>query len=798
MKIIAVAICATVLVATSHAEEGDKGPAGTGDRSSTPAAEAKASIATAHLRLEYDLTSGRADIRLPDGRVLLRAVTAAAGLPRGSMLAADAAYTRRSRTAECGEAGLVGPHLVIDCAGAGHTLDLQQRITLLKDRPAAVFEVVLTNVSKNDVPLCHSEPVRALIEEGAGSLFDAGNWFATTKVLTNGYMYYDPGQLLDAWAYGHRDFTSWWTAAFCRKDRRTMVVGYLDNREAEGQIMAGWDFVRNRPAGNAAMNLTARSLYNRAFALGPGRSISSGRVMLLLADTPFDALEGYADTCGRVNQVRLNPIINGWCSWFYTFRKSTEDEQLKNAEFITRHLKPYGVEWVQIDDGYQRCFGDWEGNARYPHGMKWLAGRIRALGLRAGIWLAPFVIAPQSDVGRNHTEWLLRDADGALFRTPGGDYCLDVTHPQARQWLFDLFHTMAEEWGYDFFKIDFVEWSVLAAERYHDPAVSRAAAYRLAIETIRKAIGPSRHLLDCGPLGVGTGLVDSMRIELDRGTDWSQYTEHFNSTAPAMANRYYHHRRMWINDADHLGIGKLPLAQGQAAASILALSGGTMILADRLYALDAQRLAILQRVLPAYGEAARPLDLFEKSSPELFALPVVKDFEKWWVLGAFNYDPTATRERSLDLAALGLDRKKQYLAYEFWSQRLYEPNELRLDLRWEPASVQLLAIREKSGVPQVLGTDRHCTQGGIELDGVHWDAATQTLSGTARGGRGTEWTLSVYVPQAYSWDASGSRVAGKGTTGLATSQTARVLRVPMNFPSGEQVAWHLRFSRDER
>lgn len=780
MRIFTAAVGVIALVATARAGEPSDG---------------KGVVASAHLRLQYDLRTGRADISLPDGTALLRGVTAAAGFPRGATLAADAAYTRRHRVAECREPAIAGQQLIVACTDAGRKLNLEHRITLLHDQPGAVFELVLTNVSNSDVELCHSEPVRALIQEGAGSLFDGQSWYSTTKVLTNGYMYYDPGQVLDAWAYGHRDFTSWWTAAFCRRDRHTMVVGYLENRQAEGQIVAGWDFARNRPTRSAAMNLTARSLYNRAFALKPGCSISSGRVMLLLSANPFDALESYADACGRVNQVRLNPIINGWCSWFYTYGKSSEDEQLKNAEFIAKHLKPYGLEWVQIDDGYQRSHGDWEGNQRYPHGMKWLAQRIRSLGLRPGIWLAPFVISKQSDVGRNHQDWLLRDADGSSFLTPHGDYCLDVTHPQARQWLFDLFHKMAEDWGYDFFKIDFVEWSLLAAQRYHDPAVSRAAAYRLALETIRKAIGPDRHLLDCGPPQVSLGLIDSVRIELDRGTSWLQYTEHFNSTAPAMANRYYHHRRTWINDADHLGVGPLPPVQGQAAASILALSGGTMILADRLYALDTARLATLKKVLPTYGEAARPLDLFEKAAPEVFALPVRKDFEKWWVLGYFNYDPSATKVRSFDLAQLGLDRRKRYLVYEFWSQRLHEPEDLRLELHWEPASVQLLGIREKTGAPQVLGTDRHYTQGGIELQQVRWDAATQTLAGVALGGRGTQWTLAVYVPDTYTWDQATSDVVGEAVSVRKALQTTGVLHVAFNFQASDRIPWKLQFHR---
>jgi alpha-galactosidase len=64
--------------------------------------------------------------------------------------------------------------------------------------------------------------------------------------------------------------------------------------------------------------------------------------------------------------VQLKPILHGWCSWFYTRIQATEAEQLRNAAFIAQHLKPYGMQWVQIDDGYQRAFGSIRG--RNPHG----------------------------------------------------------------------------------------------------------------------------------------------------------------------------------------------------------------------------------------------------------------------------------------------------------------------------------------------------------------------------------------------------------------------------------------------
>ena len=67
---------------------------------------------------------------------------------------------------------------------------------------------------------------------------------------------------------------------------------------------------------------------------------------------------------------------------------------------------------------------------------------------------------------------------------------------RGRDWLRDLCICVAGDWGYDFLKIDFVRWTLLSADRYHDPAFSKAAAYRKRFEIIRDAVGVTCQILD--------------------------------------------------------------------------------------------------------------------------------------------------------------------------------------------------------------------------------------------------------------------------------------------------------------
>lgn len=755
-------------------------------------------LATGHLDLEYEPVAGRISLRSKHGEALLRNATAAAIVPAGEALVSDRRYTRRHERADSPEPLLPGEQLIIFCEDQQGHLNLEYRITLLRDRAAAVFELTLINTSEREMLVRHAEPLRALLREEGGCFFGSdGEQERPIKALTHGYIYYDPGHLYDFGPQATEDFDSFWNAAFhLPESGRTLVAGYLENRDAEGHILANCRRA-DEAKGNVGFNLTARSLFAPHFVLKPGASVSSGRLLLALSPDPFSGLEYFAEVSGQLHDVKLNLTINGWSTWSGYYSDVTEQDVLQQARFIAREMKPYGMEWVQIDDGFQRAFGDWEGNDKFPHGMKWLADQIRELGLKPGLWVAPYAISAGTDVAENHPAWLLHDAEGKVQKIVEAhqgqaQYILDVTHPEARKWLFELFSTLTTDWGYDFIKTDFVEWTLLSAQRYHDQSASKARAYRLGAQTMREAMGPHRHLLDCGPGPEVVGLIDSMRIELDRPIPenplWDQYAGHYNSTGPAVAKRYYFHNRTWINDADHLRLAQLTIPQAQAAVTITALSGGNMIAGDRLDTLDPERLDLIKKVFPAYGQAARPLDLFETTAPAVFAHEVRKPFGHWWLVGYFNWrDEPVTRD--LDLARLGLDPRKSYLVYEFWSQRLLGNVSERIRLELPPASVHHLAIREKQGVPQVLSTDRHYTQGAVEFEEITWDAASKTLSGVALGKPGMTWMLTVYVPPQYQWlgkDAGASNLSD-------LSHEASLLRARVRFDTSDRTNWSLRF-----
>jgi hypothetical protein len=777
----------------------------------------------------FDRAAGTFDVRRSDGRPLLAGATSSINLdPDGPDPASAGARRRLSDGGFRFEAGAAefedrlgrGTRLVVHCRDATEAMDAEAHLSLYEDMPAFAFELTCRNVSAREIAIHSLEPVRAAAGEG-GVLRMPG----VSKCLTNGEMYYDAGMVHalgggdGAIASGNvkgvrlangpfpgdaATIHSWWNAGlFAGHGREGIALGYLGNDRSLGNLLL------SRPA-DGEISIVAESVYAPRLVLPPGGSIGSNRFMVGIADDACAALEQYAAATGKSGEARTGSVLNGWCSWFYTLARVSEDEVVSNAAFAATHLKPYGLEYIQVDEGFQRWHGDWEGNERFPHGMAWLADRIRSLGFKAGLWISPYVVSEPTRLFREHPEWLVHRRDGSLQRIgnwpvgaePPADedpkrYCLDVTHPGAAQWLHDLVDTIVHRWGYEMIKVDFVAWSILAAERFHDPAMSAASAYRKGMEVMRRAAGERCHILECGPGEITTGLVDSMRIEADvnygfHETAWDTYFTNPSSSAAAAAKRYYFHKRTWVNDVDHLCMDLLTGAQSEAAATLIAMSGGNLFSGDRLTQLDPAKLEILKKITPSLGQAAVPLDLFDGSPGRAFALGVERKFGRWTLLAVFNPDLVEPVARRFEAARLGLDAATTYLAFDFWKQQLRGEVRGGLEVAVQPGGVTLLALHARSGTPQFLSTDRHVSQGGLEIEDVAWDGAARALAGTSLGPPGSAHQVFVYLPDPIDWSWDGSALF-RDHDGFSLKLVDRhLVRVHVRFGAIGRVRWTVR------
>ncbi|WP_424681261.1 TIM-barrel domain-containing protein [Frateuria sp. YIM B11624] len=782
------------------------------------------------LVVSFDTGSGTFDVHRRDGRPLLVGATSCVNFATGPIGPAGA----RRRVSDGGfhYAAQIqaftdrlgrGVRLTIRCTDSRRLADVEIHLSLYENLQALTCEAICTNTSQGDVSIHSLEPVRAAVNEGGVLYADD-----VSKCLTNGEMYFDAGAVHTfgskegAISSGHlkgvdlangpfagasETIHSWWNAGlFSGHGREGIALGYLENTLSLGNLLIA-------RTGKDEISFVAESVYAPTITLRSGHSVRSNRFMIEIAESPYQALEHYAAAVGKANDARTHSILNGWCSWFYTLSFVSQDEVVANAAFAAEHLKPYGLQYIQVDEGYQRWHGEWEGNERFPNGMKWLADRIKGFGFKAGIWISPYVVEEPTKLFREHPDWLLKRRDGSLQRignwpegaAPPADenpkkYALDITHPGAAKWLHDLVDTIVNDWGYEMIKIDFVAWSLLAAERYHDPTMSAAGAYRKGMQIMRQAAGDRCHILDCGPGAITTGLIDSMRIEVDvnygfHEAAWATYFTHPAGSASAMAKRYYFHGKTWVNDADHLCMDLLTDAQSEAAATLIAMSGGNLFSGDRLTQLDPSKLEILKKITPSLGEAAVPVDLFDHDMQYAFAMTVERPFGHWTLFAVFNPSLTDAVTRIFRLDRLGLVPGRRYIAYDFWKQQLAgDVHGGELAVTVQPGSVTLLALHERSGKPQFASTDRHVSQGALELKQLQWDERTKTLSGTSTGPLHSAHQVFVYVPDALDWTWDGSALFRDHGPYSLKLVDPHLIRVHVRFDASDEVRWEVRYA----
>jgi len=202
-----------------------------------------------------------------------------------------------------------------------------------------------------------------------------------------------------------------------------------------------------------------------------------------------------------------------WCSWDAYYDDATESDVVRNADWLSTNLKPYGFKYVQVDDGYdarkvneliyiqkegldsarKAAEDNWITNwdqKKFPHGPQWLANYIKSKGLHPGLWLVPNSFAGSVE---KHPDWYLRDTLGNIvinYSTPS----LDHTNPGVQDWLKTLFTTLTG-WGFEYFKFD-GEFSMPAyvpsidKSKLYDKTIDPVVAYRSRLKLIRDVIGP--------------------------------------------------------------------------------------------------------------------------------------------------------------------------------------------------------------------------------------------------------------------------------------------------------------------
>jgi hypothetical protein len=500
-----------------------------------------------------------------------------------------------------------------------------------------------------------------------------------------------------------------------------------------------------------------------------------------------------------------DPVV-GWCSWFAYFQDITEKDVKKTADILSDVLLPFGYEYLQMDDGFQRDYGlpeQWlEPNHKFPDGLKHLADYIKSKGLKPGIWTN--VAFDQREFAEKNREMFVLDDDGRVAWGNWIDMAVDGANAKAVDRIIRPVYRGLEDMGWEYFKVDALrhlryEGYNSHPEYFRKKGVDRVEAYRNLVLAIREEIGREHFMLGCwGIRPELVGIIDGCRI----GTDGfsfaglSQYNS-FNNV-------------VWQNDPDHIEL--LP-EEAYRSTMATSLTGSLFMLTDKpevymtdiadpakraapvlftcpgqIYDVDPSRSQHLGRVgVEVSGSGPRIFDASRTPSVHLFLLEINKSFENWILLGR-----TGGYFEKIPFQEMGLDAEKEYYVFEFWSKKLkgcftgsFPPGEI--DPRY---GCQLFCIRERSDHPQVIATSRHITCGGYDLEDVSWKDTA--LSGKSTVTANDPYILYISEPPGFTFEG----VSIDRVENIKNEKTGGLRQITFLPAESSRISWKVGYKKD--
>jgi alpha-galactosidase len=215
----------------------------------------------------------------------------------------------------------------------------------------------------------------------------------------------------------------------------------------------------------------AQRLNNAATVVGAGEILAAGEVILgagASMTTPWlygvYSGQGLDGAAARLHAMlrrrpshprRARPIVlNTWEAVYF-------DHSFERLAALADIAAEIGVERFVIDDGWfgsrrddHSGLGDWQVSpAVWPEGLGAIADHVHAAGMEFGLWFEPEMVNLDSDVARQHPEWVVGTA-GRMPPPRRSQQVLDVAHPEAFSYLLDAMSAVVARYGIDYIKWD--------------------------------------------------------------------------------------------------------------------------------------------------------------------------------------------------------------------------------------------------------------------------------------------------------------------------------------------------------
>jgi len=456
--------------------------------------------------------------------------------------------------------------------------------------------------------------------------------------------------------------------------------------------------------------------------------------VLWLSPHPADAqtaLEQYGRALARHNNTTRwpdrdggRPVPNGWNSWSGGSGSGGHGQTINQAIYddaavrLSGAFGEFGLDWLQLDDGWQKQTGDWDWRpALFPGGAEAVVASAHDHALRAGLWIAPFLAVQGSTTAREHPEWLMDRAPGLPGAAAKDKEALDPSNPEVRAHLKALGARIKAD-GFSWVKLDFAYFSLLGQLKA-DPSMTQVEAWKAAWRAFREGLGDEIFLLGVGVVGAQIGTVDGMRLTLDDGPRWDEDSPDGLASGGALKSSVRTAARRWFYDKvfvthpdllffrSHPDGPTLTFEEARTFATWVAFTGGIVKIGDTMDDLfaDPRNVDVVRKLLPAWPHAARPLDVMTREYPE--------QFEMWGrpdrVLGLFNWG--TNRERGEPIAEGPRTHRVRCAepcrVYSFWDDAFLGTKMGDFDIEVPPRRVAVLALTKAIDEPQLIGTQRN-------------------------------------------------------------------------------------------
>lgn len=158
---------------------------------------------------------------------------------------------------------------------------------------------------------------------------------------------------------------------------------------------------------------------------------------------------------GRFKNQPRPVLVNSWEACYFEF----DGEAIVQLADQAAEL---GVELVVLDDGWfghrdddNSSLGDWEVNEeKLGCSLQELTSRVHEKGVQFGIWIEPEMVSEDSDLYRQHPEWVLQIPGKKPVRARN-QLVLDFANPQVVDFIYDKISNVLRQG-----KIDYVKWDM--------------------------------------------------------------------------------------------------------------------------------------------------------------------------------------------------------------------------------------------------------------------------------------------------------------------------------------------------